>query len=50
MPKGPKEVSVEDNNKCAFCFRKDISEMLYGKLYRVHDLVVHYRCLVSLSP
>lgn len=33
-----------------FCGRKEISEKLYGLLYQLNDVIVHYFCIVSTSP
>lgn len=47
----PKEVALElclgNNKECMFCGHKEISDLLYGKLYLLFDVVVHYYCLVS---
>lgn len=41
------ELSVQHNKACMFCGKKDISEKLYGLLYQLNDVVVHYFCIVS---
>jgi len=49
----PKDVLVElsprHDKACMFCGRKEISEKLYGILYQLNDVVVHYFCIVSTS-
>lgn len=48
----PKDVLVQlsprHGKECMFCGRKDISEKLYGLLYQLNDVVVHYFCIVSI--
>lgn len=44
------ELSPKHDKKCMFCGRKEISEKLYGILYQLNDVVVHYFCIVSTSP
>lgn len=42
------ELSPKHNKKCMFCGRKEISDTLYGRLYQLNDVIVHYYCLVSV--
>jgi len=48
-----KEVFVElnprHNKQCMFCSRKEISEKLYGQLYQLNDIIVHYFCILLSS-
>jgi len=44
------ELSVSHNKACMLCGQKEISEKLYGLLYQLNDVVVHYFCIVSEFP
>lgn len=44
------ELSAVHNKACMLCGQKEISEQLYGKLYQLNDIIVHYFCLVSVLP
>ncbi|XP_015377892.1 PREDICTED: PHD finger protein 7-like [Diuraphis noxia] len=45
-----KKVELIDGEKaCMLCGHKETSEILYGKLYQLNDVIVHNFCLV-LSP
>lgn len=41
------ELSVSHNKACMFCGQKEISEKLYGQLYQLNDIIVHYFCIVN---
>lgn len=40
------ELSAVHNKACMLCGQKEISEQLYGKLYQLNDIIVHYFCLL----
>lgn len=41
------ELSLRNKKVCMLCGRKEISEKLYGKLYKLDDIVIHHYCIVS---
>ncbi|XP_025198524.1 PHD finger protein 7-like isoform X2 [Melanaphis sacchari] len=43
------ELSVSHNKACMFCGQKEISEKLYGLLYQLNDVIVHYFCILLSS-
>ncbi|XP_027844173.1 G2/M phase-specific E3 ubiquitin-protein ligase-like isoform X2 [Aphis gossypii] len=43
------ELSVSHNKACMFCGQKEISEKLYGQLYQLNDIIVHYFCILLSS-
>ncbi|XP_050520438.1 PHD finger protein 7-like isoform X2 [Daktulosphaira vitifoliae] len=49
----PKDVLIElsprHDKACMFCGRKEISEKLYGQLYQLNDVIVHYFCILLSS-
>jgi len=44
------ELNLKHNKACMLCGHKEISETLYGLLYQLDDVVVHYFCIVSGFP
>ncbi|XP_050441847.1 PHD finger protein 7-like isoform X2 [Adelges cooleyi] len=50
MPKDQMvELGLRHGKACMFCGRKEISEKLYGFLYQLNDIVVHYFCILLSS-
>ncbi|XP_003241382.1 PHD finger protein 7 isoform X2 [Acyrthosiphon pisum] len=43
------ELKLVHNQACMLCGRKEISEKLYGLLYQLDDVVVHYFCILLSS-
>lgn len=41
------ELRLADKRKCMLCGRKETSEKLYGPLYKLDNVVVHFFCIVS---
>lgn len=44
------KLSLTDNKNCMFCGKNESSEMLYGLLYQLDNVVVHLYCIVSAFP
>ncbi|KAL5239020.1 hypothetical protein ACI65C_006430 [Semiaphis heraclei] len=40
------ELSIKHNKACMLCGKKDISEKLYGLMYQLNDVIVHYYCIL----
>ncbi|XP_060856871.1 PHD finger protein 7-like [Metopolophium dirhodum] len=43
------ELNLMHNKACMLCGHKEISEKLYGLLYQLDDVVVHYFCILLSS-
>ncbi|KAL5239048.1 hypothetical protein ACI65C_006458 [Semiaphis heraclei] len=40
------ELSFKHNKACMLCGMKDISEKLYGLMYQLNDVIVHFYCIL----
>ncbi|CAG2163188.1 unnamed protein product [Oppiella nova] len=47
--KSKQKKAKKNDNECLFCLKPDSVSFKYGKLYKWHDIYVHYYCLLLSS-